>query len=125
MSGSCSDMTCTGGPVERAGSPSRRLMCLGFTCSHDLEPSKAANSLPISSDHCGGGWELGAKSKTKSILRPVRNGIRDLVWSLLLCRFEPGPGNFCMPWVRQKKEEKERKQLLLFVFITMTVPYRS
>ena len=28
------------------------------------------------------------------------------------CRFDPWPGNFCIPWVQPKKEKKKKKKKL-------------
>ena len=42
----------------------------------------------------------------------VAQWVRDLgvslmwLWLLLWCRLDPWPGNFHMPWVRAKKEER-------------------
>ena len=42
--------------------------------------------------------------------------VKDLVlsllwlWLLLWCRFDPWPGNFCMPQVQPKKKKRERER---------------
>ena len=32
--------------------------------------------------------------------------VKDLVLSLLWCRFDPCPGNFCVLWVQPEKKKK-------------------
>ena len=47
------------------------------------------------------------KCHTESFL--VARWVKDLAWSLLWCRFGPSSRNFCLPWLQQKKKEKEKK----------------
>ena len=43
----------------------------------------------------------------------VKDLVLSLLWlrSLLWCRFDPWPGNFCMPqvWPKEKRKGKEKK----------------
>ena len=36
--------------------------------------------------------------------------VKDSALSLLWLRFDPWPGNFCMPWAGPEKKERERER---------------
>lgn len=37
--------------------------------------------------------------------------VKDLAWSLLQCKFDPWPGNFCLPWARPHKKRERDEQI--------------